>query len=173
MDTRNNAKVWYNYANYLRDQEDKSTAAYCYKVEMDWMELMLHNQILNMFSNNWPHNSVMFPCLQESIRLWPDYVIALNNLATVTEDQEDIEKLLLKALHLDSGLALEIIYLQKHFTVLRQENVINNLFYHLQDTWRPCLIWPTSTDNKICVQSQSFISRSVWPSPSVYPRQTF
>ena len=128
MDTRNNAKVWYNYANYLRDQEDKSTAAYCYKVEMDWMELLLHNQILNMFSNNWPHNSVMFPCLQESIRLWPDYVIALNNLATVTEDQEDIEKLLLKALHLDSGLALEIIYLQKHFTVLRQENVINNLF---------------------------------------------
>ena len=31
-DTPNNAKVWYNYANYLRDQEDKVNAAYCYKV---------------------------------------------------------------------------------------------------------------------------------------------
>ena len=46
--TPNNAKVWYNYGNYLRDQEVKETAATCYK---------------------------------EAVRLWPDYVIALNNLA--------------------------------------------------------------------------------------------
>ena len=69
--TPNNAKVWYNYGNYLRDQEVKETAATCYK---------------------------------EALRLWPDYVIALNNLATVTDNQTDIETLLLKALHLDSGL---------------------------------------------------------------------
>ena len=49
MSTPNNAKVWYNYGNYLRDQEVKETAATCYK---------------------------------EAVRLWPDYVIALNNLAT-------------------------------------------------------------------------------------------
>ena len=67
----NNAKVWYNYGNYLRDQEVKETAATCYK---------------------------------EAVRLWPDYVIALNNLATVTDNQTDIETLLLKALQLDSGL---------------------------------------------------------------------
>ena len=68
--TPSNAKVWYNYGNYLRDQEEKEMAALCYK---------------------------------ESVRLWPDYVIALNNLATVTDNQTDIETLLLKALHLDSG----------------------------------------------------------------------
>ena len=68
--TPNNAKVWYNYGNFLRDQEDKDQARLCYK---------------------------------ESVRLWPDYVIALNNLATVTDNQTDIENLLLKALHLDSG----------------------------------------------------------------------
>ena len=68
--TPNNAKVWYNYANFLRDQEDKDQARLCYK---------------------------------ESVRLWPEYVIALNNLATVTDNQTDIENLLLKALHLDSG----------------------------------------------------------------------
>ena len=68
--TPNNAKVWYNYANFLRDQEDKDTARLCYK---------------------------------ESVRLWPEYVIALNNLATVSDNQTDIENLLLKALHLDSG----------------------------------------------------------------------
>ena len=69
--TPNNAKVWYNYGNYLRDQEVKETAATCYK---------------------------------EAVRLWPDYVIALNNLATVTDNQTDIETLLLKALQLDSGV---------------------------------------------------------------------
>ena len=37
------------------------------------------------------------------MRLWPSYVIALNNLATVTDNMTDIETLLLKALHLDSG----------------------------------------------------------------------
>ena len=37
------------------------------------------------------------------MRLWPGYVIALNNLATVTDNMTDIETLLLKALHLDSG----------------------------------------------------------------------
>ena len=58
--------MWYNYGNYLRDQEVKETAATCYK---------------------------------EAVRLWPDYVIALNNLATVTDNQTDIETLLLKALH--------------------------------------------------------------------------
>ena len=68
--TPNNAKVWYNYGNFLRDQEDKDQARLCYK---------------------------------ESVRLWPEYVIALNNLATVTDNQTDIENLLLKALHLDSG----------------------------------------------------------------------
>ena len=68
--TPNNAKVWYNYGNFLRDQEDKDRARLCYK---------------------------------ESVRLWPEYVIALNNLATVTDNQTDIENLLLKALHLDSG----------------------------------------------------------------------
>ena len=68
--TPGNAKVWYNYGNLLRDQEDKDGARLCYK---------------------------------ESLRLWPDYVIALNNLATVTDNQTDIETLLLKALHLDSG----------------------------------------------------------------------
>ena len=68
--TPNNAKVWYNYGNFLRDQERKELARLCYK---------------------------------ESVRLWPDYVIALNNLATVTDNQTDIETLLLKALHLDSG----------------------------------------------------------------------
>ena len=34
-------------------------------------------------------------------RLWPEYVIALNNLATITDNETDIETLLLKALHLD------------------------------------------------------------------------
>ena len=72
--TPNNAKVWYNYGNYLRDQERKEEAALCYK---------------------------------ESVRLWPEYVIALNNLATVTDNQTDIETLLLKALHLDSGYILQ------------------------------------------------------------------
>ena len=35
--------------------------------------------------------------------MWPSYIIALNNLATVTDNQTDIETLLLKALHLDSS----------------------------------------------------------------------
>ena len=74
--TPTNAKVWYNYGNYLRDQEEKEMAALCYK---------------------------------ESVRLWPDYVIALNNLATVTDNQTDIETLLLKALHLDSGWFSEMV----------------------------------------------------------------
>ena len=42
-------------------------------------------------------------CYKEAVRLWPSYVIALNNLATVTDNMTDIETLLLKALHLDSG----------------------------------------------------------------------
>ena len=29
--TPNNAKVWYNYGNFLRDQEDKDQARLCYK----------------------------------------------------------------------------------------------------------------------------------------------
>jgi len=76
--TPGNAKVWYNYGNFLRDQEDKDGARLCYK---------------------------------ESLRLWPDYVIALNNLATVTDNQTDIENLLLKALHLDSGHATSLFNL--------------------------------------------------------------
>ena len=35
--------------------------------------------------------------------MWPSYVIALNNLATVSDNETDIETFLLKALHLDPG----------------------------------------------------------------------
>ena len=65
-----NGKIFYNYGNFLRDQERKGEAKTCY---------------------------------QEALRLWPSYVIALNNLATVSDNETDIENLLLKALHLDSS----------------------------------------------------------------------
>ena len=90
--TPNNAKVWYNYGNFLRDQEEKKMAGLCYK---------------------------------ESVRLWPDYVIALNNLATVTDNQTDIETLLLKALHLDSGIRRNYFPDRKIFLILfRSRHVI-------------------------------------------------
>jgi len=66
--TPTNGKVFYNYGNFLRDQENKRDARLCYK---------------------------------EALRLWPNYVIALNNLATVSDNETDIEQLLLRALQLD------------------------------------------------------------------------
>ena len=65
-----NGKIFYNYGNFLRDQERKEEAKLCY---------------------------------EEALRLWPSYVIALNNLATVSDNETEIENLLLKALHLDSS----------------------------------------------------------------------
>ena len=46
---------------------------------------------------------------QEALRLWPDYVIALNNLATVTSNQTDIERLLLTALRQPHRVTLVIL----------------------------------------------------------------
>merc|ERR1719320_1540520 len=84
--TITNGKVFYNYGNYLRDQERKEEAKICYK---------------------------------EALRLWPSYVIALNNLATVSDNETDIETFLLKALHLDPGHTTALfnlgdLYRQQH-----------------------------------------------------------
>lgn len=76
--TPHNGKVFYNYGNFLRDQENKRDARLCYK---------------------------------EALRLWPDYVIALNNLATVTDNETYIERLLLRALHLDPHHATSLFNL--------------------------------------------------------------
>merc|ERR1719397_2227135 len=73
-----NGKVFYNFGNFLRDQERKEEARVCYK---------------------------------EALRLWPTYVIAMNNLATVTDNESDIEVLLLRALNLDPGHATSLFNL--------------------------------------------------------------
>jgi len=73
-----NGKVFYNFGNFLRDQEQKDEARLCYK---------------------------------EALRLWPTYVIAMNNLATVTDNESDIEDLLLRALSLDPGHATSLFNL--------------------------------------------------------------
>jgi len=73
-----NGKVFYNFGNFLRDQERKDEARICYK---------------------------------EALRLWPTYVIAMNNLATVTDNESDIEVLLLRALNLDPGHATSLFNL--------------------------------------------------------------
>ena len=85
--TPGNAKVWYNYANYLRDQVPNYSARKYFHVST--------GQELD--------KGGAARCYKEAVRLWPSYVIALNNLATVTDNMTDIETLLLKALHLDSG----------------------------------------------------------------------
>ena len=78
--------MFYNYGNFLRDQERKEEARICYK------------EALRYSLSKWScFKFELYP------RLWPSYVIALNNLATVTDNETDIENLLLKALHLDSG----------------------------------------------------------------------
>ena len=79
--------MWYNYANYLRDQVPIYSARKYFHVST--------GQELD--------KGGAARCYKEAVRLWPSYVIALNNLATVTDNMTDIETLLLKALHLDSG----------------------------------------------------------------------
>ena len=47
-------------------------------------------------------------CYKEALRLWPTYVIAWNNLATVAENETEIEGLLQRALDLDPGHATSL-----------------------------------------------------------------
>jgi len=58
-------------------------------------------------------------CYKEAIRLWPSYVIAWNNLATLSDNETEIEQLLRKALLLDpshttSLFNLADLYRQRH-----------------------------------------------------------
>ena len=82
--------MWYNYANYLRDQVLAPVAE-------------IVTDIKSVSSLQELDKGGAARCYKEAVRLWPGYVIALNNLATVTDNMTDIETLLLKALHLDSG----------------------------------------------------------------------
>ena len=74
--TPNYGKVFYNYGNSLRDQERKKQL---FAIKKLWGKI---EEILKAFFS-------LF------LRLWPSYVIAPNNLATVTDNETDIENLLL------------------------------------------------------------------------------
>jgi tetratricopeptide (TPR) repeat protein len=67
-------------------------------------------------------------CYKEAIRLWPSYVIAWNNLATVAENETEIEQLLQRALDLDPGHATSLFNLADLY---RQRGEYHRAAYYL------------------------------------------
>jgi cytochrome c-type biogenesis protein CcmH/NrfG len=75
---------------------------------------------------------------KEAIRLWPTYVIAWNNLATVAENETEIEQLLQRALHVDPGHATSLYNLADLY---RQRGELQRAAYYLAHClkYTPCL----------------------------------
>ena len=61
----------------LFQKERKDEARVCYKEALRWLLSLNQNYFSIVYS--------------DFFRLWPTYVIAMNNLATVTDDESDIE----------------------------------------------------------------------------------
>jgi tetratricopeptide (TPR) repeat protein len=77
-------------------------------------------------------------CYKEAIRLWPGYVIAWNNLATVAANETEIEGLLQRALDLDPGHATSLYNLADLY---RQRGEYRRAAYYLSHciTYTRCL----------------------------------